>query len=68
MKRFLLPLLCVALVVSLGACDTWWNLLVAGITGKGYYQVSYSSVASAYASNYLTTDSIDLTSLTTDAV
>ena len=66
MKRFLLPLLCAALMVSLGGCDTWWNLIVAGITGKGYYQTGYTSIVNA--SGYLTKSSIDLSQLTTDSV
>jgi hypothetical protein len=66
MKRFFRLLLCASLVLCLASCDTWWGLLVAGITGKGYYQVSRSSVTAVSAS--LKNTSIALTSLTTSSV
>src|SRR5271157_5649124 len=65
MKRTAFAIVCVSLVLVLADCNVW-NIIWQGIIGKGYYQLTQSSIVNS--SSYMTASPIDLTTLTTSSV
>ncbi len=65
MKRTAFAIVCVSLVLVLAGCNVW-NIIWQGIIGKGYYQLTQSSIVNS--SSNMTSSPIDLTTLTTSSV
>ena len=65
MKRTAFAIVCVSLVLVLAGCNVW-SIIWQGIIGKGYYQLTQSSIVNSNSN--MTSSPIDLTTLTTSSV